>query len=76
MFLANNAQSELEEQYALLKGKGKGQRTHSTGKGFGRRGNPKDKNGNVMKCHKCGSTEHLQRIAPTTWAAAAAVLLP
>ena len=64
MFLANNAQSELEEQYALLKGKGKGQRTHSTGKGFGRRGNPKDKNGNVMKCHKCGSTEHLQRNCP------------
>ena len=57
----DEASEDSQDTEVFLKGKGKGK---STGKGFGRRGNPKDKSGNVMKCHKCGSTEHLQRQCP------------
>ena len=48
----------------FLKGKGKGHRKHTTGKGFGRRKNPKDKDGNVMLCRKCGSDEHFEKNCP------------
>jgi hypothetical protein len=37
-----------EETLAYLKGKGKGDRVHTSGKGFGRRKNPKDQHGNIM----------------------------
>ena len=36
----------------------------STGKGFGRKGNPKDRNGEIMKCRICNSTEHLMARCP------------
>ena len=50
---------------AYLKGKGKGGRSHSSGKGFGRRkGNPRGRDGQPLKCHGCGSTEHLMRQCP------------
>ena len=49
---------------AYLKGKGKGHRLRSTGKGFGRRKNPRDRNGNLMKCHNCGSEDRLVARCP------------
>ena len=63
-YLAESADETLEH---VFKGKGreggsKGRRT--TGKGFGRRGNPKDRSGNTMKCHECGSTDHLVKRCP------------
>ena len=48
-----------EEVQTFLSGKGKHGRSHTRGKGFGRKGNPKDRNGHTMACHGCGSTEHL-----------------
>ena len=42
-----------DDTLTYLKGKGKGHRSHTSGKGFGRRGNPKDRDGNVMKCRIC-----------------------
>ena len=44
---------------SFLSGKGKGNRSHSSGKGFGRKKNPKDRNGQIMPCHNCNSDEHL-----------------
>jgi len=49
---------------SFLSGKGKGDRSHSSGKGFGRRKNPKDRNGQIMKCHECQSDEHLVARCP------------
>ena len=51
-----------EPVMTFLQSKGKGSRT--TGKGFGRKGNPRDKNGEVMKCRICASTEHLMARCP------------
>ena len=47
---------EILEYY--YKGKGKGKPT--SGKGFGRKINPKDRNGQVMRCSTCGSMYHLR----------------
>jgi len=52
------------DMLTYLKGKGKGGRAHTSGQSFGRKGNPKDKHGNVMKCHGCDSTEHLINKCP------------
>ena len=52
------------DSIALLSGKGKGHRSHTSGKGFGRKGNPKGKDGQPLKCHKCGSTDHFERNCP------------
>lgn len=46
---------------AFAGGKGKGGSKSGGGKG---RKNPRDKNGELMKCHVCGSDEHLQRRCP------------
>jgi hypothetical protein len=40
-----------------LKGRGKGHRAGASGKGFGRKGNPKDRTGNTVKCRICNSEE-------------------
>ena len=53
-----------DEVNAFLSGKGKGGRSHSSGKGFGRKKNPKDRNGQLMTCHNCGSDEHLVARCP------------
>ena len=53
-----------DDTLAYLKGKGKGKRAHTSGKGFGRRGNPRDRNGDIMKCHNCSSEEHLAARCP------------
>ena len=44
---------------AAMKGAGKGK-----GKGKGRKSNPRGKNGEIMTCHECGSTEHLVARCP------------
>ena len=44
--------------------KGKGKAGNTSGKGFGRRTNPKDRNGQVMRCLVCGSTQHLRARCP------------
>ena len=53
-----------EEMATFLSGKGKGHRAHTSGKGNGRKGNPKDRDGNVMKCHGCQSDQHLVHACP------------
>jgi hypothetical protein len=45
-----------------FRGKGKGGK--STGKGFGRRENPRGRDGEIMKCSTCGSTTHLRARCP------------
>ena len=50
---------------AAMKGAGKGK-----GKGEGRKGNPRGKNGEIMTCHECGSTEHLVARCPQRRSAA------
>ena len=63
-YLASLNDQDLEEMFfkGFRKGKGKGKR--STGKGRGRRTNPKGPDGQIMKCRKCGSTEHFQKECP------------
>ena len=48
------------------KGRGKGKRkgSRSSGKGKGRSINPRGKDGQIMRCHSCGSTSHLRRDCP------------
>ena len=53
-----------DDTLTYLKGKGKGQRKNTTGKGHGRRGNPEDKDGNIMRCSICNSTEHFRANCP------------
>ena len=64
-FLAEESDERLE---AIFKGKGKGKglkgRRRTTGFGFGRKTNPRDKQGNIMKCHGCGSEHHLIKRCP------------
>lgn len=50
------------QQSAFFKGKGKGNRT--SGKGFGRRINPKGRDGQVLKCSICQSVYHLRAKCP------------
>ena len=49
---------------SLQKGKGKSKGKRTTGLGFGRKRNPKGKDGNVLKCHECDSEEHLVAQCP------------
>ena len=65
-FLANMTDSEVTETFFQkgFKGRGKGKGKRSSGKGFGRRQNPKGKNGEILNCRKCGSTEHFIKDCP------------
>jgi hypothetical protein len=61
IFLAESEMSDSaaqESALAYLKGKGKGHRKGSTGKGTGRRKNPVGRDGQIMRCRTCGSDEH------------------
>merc|ERR1712240_855563 len=53
-----------DDVQCFLKGKGKGHRSHTSGKGHGRQKNPKDRSGNIMKCRICDSDEHLMANCP------------
>ena len=54
-----------DDVQVYLKGKGKGHRSHTSGKGFGRRKNPRGRDGAPMKCHNCGSEYHFVREFPS-----------
>ena len=53
-----------DDTLAYLKGKGKGHRVNTSGKGHGRRKNPKDRQGNIMRCRICNSDEHFAARCP------------
>lgn len=54
--------SSTLQQSAFFKGRGKGGK--SSGKGFGRRINPKGRDGQVLKCSICSSQFHLRARCP------------
>ena len=54
--------SDVLQQSAYFKGKGKGGK--SSGKGFGRRLNPRGRDGEPLKCSTCGSAYHLRARCP------------
>ena len=62
--MANLNDHQIEEYVYLPKGKGgtggKGKQ-RSTGKGKDRVGNPRGPDGNPIRCHHCGSTQHFER---------------
>ena len=53
-----------DDVQVFLKGRGKGHRSQSFGKGHGRRKNPKGRDGEIMKCRICNSDEHLMAKCP------------
>eukprot|EP00959_Pyramimonas_sp_CCMP1952_P459007 9477554-Pyramimonas_sp.AAC.1 len=59
-FLASLTGLQREE---MLLGTGRNRR-HASGKGKGRRGNPKDANGKSMECDACHSAPHFRRECP------------
>ena len=64
-FFAEATDEEIEEIFfGKGKGKSKGKGKRTTGMGFGRKNNPKGRDGNVMKCHECDSEEHLVANCP------------
>ena len=56
-----------QDTEAYLNHKGKGHRKHTSGKGHGRKGNPKDKHGNKMLCKGCDSDQHFIKDCPNPW---------
>ena len=66
-YLNSLTSNEIEQ---VFKGKGKGRfkgkqfAGKSSGKGKGRTGNPTGSDGQKMKCHSCGSEDHLIRECP------------
>ena len=56
--LADMNDMEVQEAMPAFRGH------RSPGKGKGRRGNPKDLDGQTMRCYECGSTEHLAGSCP------------
>ena len=59
-----NKRMSNQEVQMHLNNKNLGHRANTSGKGFGRRGNPVGKDGTVMKCHTCGSEQHLKAECP------------
>ena len=53
-----------DDALTYLQGKGKGKHSGSSGKGFGRRSNPKDRAGVTLKCRICDSEEHFAAKCP------------
>ena len=53
-----------DDVQVFIKGKGKGHRSHTSGRGFGRKRNPRGRDGSTMKCHACGSEERFIRDCP------------
>ena len=70
MFTLSMSDEEYDDVYFGGKGKGNGRgnsrRIRSTGKGGGRKTNPKGRDGNIMKCYTpgCNSIHHLRRNCP------------
>ena len=58
-----------DDVFAYLKGKGKGHKGNTSGKGHGRlslyqKTNPKGRDGKIMKCRRCNSEHHFERDCP------------
>ena len=53
-----------DEIQAYLRNKGKGHRANTTGKGHGRKGNPRGKDGVPLLCRICQSPDHFQAKCP------------
>ena len=53
-----------QEVQVYLNDRNQGHRANTSGKGFGRRGNSVGNDGTVMKCHTCGSEQHLKAECP------------
>ena len=53
-----------DDVQVFLKGRGKGNRAQTFGKGHGRCKNPKGRDGEIMKCRICNSDEHLMAKCP------------
>lgn len=53
-----------EDGHAYLRGTGKGKRSHTSGKGSGRKQNPRGRDGQIMKCRGCDSEEHFAAKCP------------
>ena len=66
MFLAESSDDRLthDELNTFIAQKGNPQRSFTSGKDFGRRGNPKGKDAKPLKCRGCGSEDHLVRECP------------
>ena len=62
-FLAEMDDVTYDNTFFGGKGNSKGRR-RSSGFGRGRRKNPKGADGNIMKCHGCGSEDHLKADCP------------
>ncbi len=54
----------VDEALAYVKGRGKVGRSSSSGKGFGRRKNPKDRVGNIAKRKVCDIEKHFAAKRP------------
>ena len=62
-YLSELNQSQLMELFPAFRAKGDKKGTGS-GKGKGRKGNPRGPDDRRMRCHECGSEEHLVRRCP------------
>eukprot|EP00959_Pyramimonas_sp_CCMP1952_P294265 6155181-Pyramimonas_sp.AAC.1 len=62
-FLQRLSDDQYVEIFFGGKGRGEGRRDTS-GKGRGRRGNPRCRDGQILKCHECDSTDHLVEDCP------------
>ena len=59
-----NKRLSNQEVQVYLNDKNQGHRAGTSGKGFGRQGNPIGRDGIKMKCHSCGSEQHLKAECP------------
>ena len=60
----NLSPRDMNEALTYLQREDPSVNVYTSGKGKGRRGNPKGADGNVLKCFDCGSTEHLRAECP------------
>ena len=67
-YLSELNESQLMEIFPAFRAKG-GKKGAGSGKGKGRKGNPRGPDGRRMKCHECGSEEHLVAKCPRRAAA-------
>jgi len=60
----NLSDRDMTEALTYLQREDPSVNVYTSGKGKGRRGNPKGPDGNPLKCFDCGSTEHLRAECP------------
>ena len=67
-YLSELNESQLMEIFPAFRAKG-GKKGAGSGKGKGRKGNPRGPDGRKMRCHECGSEDHLVAKCPRRAAA-------